>query len=221
MKVSDFVKNVSNKYGPDKLEGAMLMLNIDRLLDNIIRWAFSLDGFHRGQPGLWSHCVLIAAPFNGDSTPILDCTIRDSKNRVIWNPTLLDDIDSIFGGNAGGIYSGKISDYDSENVKDCGVYFLPHISKDKRHQIVLEGQRLQGQGYHYDLPGLVRELIRLLLGKTYSGNNKLLFCSAFLAMAYREALGLAWTVAPSVPTDDITEDDIWYSKTGITVPPAP
>jgi hypothetical protein len=61
---------------------------------------------------------------------------------------------------------GQVSEYDHEKVQNCGLYFLPWLTAKERHKIVGVATELQKQGYRYDLPGLVRELVRLLIGVT-------------------------------------------------------
>ena len=77
-----------------------------------------------------------------------------------------------------------------------------------------EAEKLKRQGYHYDLPGLVRELARLLTGIKVASGRRLLFCSAFCQLAYRSPLGPKGDFVPTIATEDTTPDDIWYSALG-------
>jgi len=219
MNTSDFLASAASTHGSDTLLGAMVFVSLDRPLDQAIRYALALGPYHPGQPSPWSHCFLLAAPYTDATTPILDCTIRDSNNAIIWNSTLQEDIQVLstgFAGRAGGIYSGRVSDYDNPKVLTCGVKWLPTITADQRRQLVTGGQSLQQQGYHYDLPGLVWELIRLLTGAVVRPpNQKLLFCSAFLATVYRNTLGPDGDFAPKTASADTTPDEIWYSTLGV------
>jgi hypothetical protein len=218
MKLSDFLALQAQKHGSDVLLGSMVFVNLDRPLDQLIRHALALGQSHPGQPSPWSHCFLLAEPYGDKSTPILDCTIRDGANAIIWNSTLKEDIEVLtrgMEGREGKIYSGRVSDYDDPHVLDGGLYFLPGIVQAQRQQIVQTAKQLQSDGYRYDLPGLLRELCRLLFGVTLKPiSHKLLFCSAFLAKTYRDAVGMAWDVVPQVASVDVTPDEIWFSPTG-------
>jgi hypothetical protein len=219
MNTSDFLAANANIHGSDTLQGAMVFLALDRPLDQAIRHALALGPYHPGQPSPWSHCFLLVAPYTDDSTAILDCTIRDANNAIIWNSTLAEDIQVLssgFAGRAGGIYSGRVDDYDNPQVTACGLKWLPTLSASQRTDLVFSGQALQQQGYRYDLPGLVWELIRLLTGAVVRPpNQKLLFCSAFLATVYRNALAANCDFAPNTASADITPDEIWYSPLGV------
>ncbi len=200
------------------MEGAMAFVALDRPLDQVIRHMSALGPHHPGEASPWSHCFLIAEEFHGLKTKILDCSIRDSRNRILWDSTLEEDIDVLANGirgREGRIYSGHVSDYDHEKVQDCGLYFLPELNAMERHKIVRVAANLQRRGYRYDLPGLVRELVRLLIGVTWKpGKRRLLFCSAFLATVYRTSLGKKWDIARGIASVDITPDEIWYSGVG-------
>lgn len=197
----------------------MVFVSLDRPLDQTIRYALALGPFHPGQPSPWSHCFLLAGPYTDGSTPILDCTIRDQNNQIIWNSSLDEDIQVLatgFAGRAGGIYAGRVDDYDNLKVLSCGVKWLPTIGRAEQDRLVAAGKSLQEQGYHYDLPGLVWELVRLLMGvEIRPPGPKLLFCSGFLATVYRNALGSDGDFAPKVASADTTPDEIWYSSLGV------
>ena len=218
MKLSDFLATQAQTLGSDKLTGSMIFVNLDRPLDQVIRHALALGQFHPGQPSPWSHCFLIAEPYKDGSTQILDCTIRDSNNKILWDSNLAQDIEVLtqgLAGKEGKIYTGRVDDYDHPKVLESGIYYLPNITLGQRNQIVTAARQLQSDGYRYDLPGLVRELIRLLIGASIKQTGpKLLFCSAFLATSYRIALGNAWNVVPQVAAVDVTPDEIWFSPPG-------
>ena len=218
MKLSNFLKTFSIKHGREILEGAMVFVSLDRPLDQVIRHALALGSYHPGKPGRWSHCFLIAEEYHGVKTRILDCSIRDKKGRIIWDSTLAEDIDVLIKGiqgKGGKIYNSQVSDYDHEEVQDCGLYYLPDLSAKERHKIVRMARKLQSEGFRYDLPGLAREWVRLLIGVSWKpGRSRLLFCSAFLAKVYRAAFGKAWNIAPGIPSARITLDEIWYSRIG-------
>jgi len=218
MKISDFLQTQSVKHSPQAMTGGMVFVNLDRPLDQAIRHALGLSTYHPGQPSPWSHCFLLAQPYAGGSTQILDCTIRDSNNGIIWNSSLQDDIKVLtlgMEGREGGIYTGRVDDYDNAKVLNCGFYYLPSISLTQRNQIVNAALELQSAGYKYDLPGLLRELFRLLFGIAMKpSSHMLLFCSAFLATTYRNSLGTAWNVVPNVASVDVSPDEIWFSPPG-------
>ena len=218
MKLSQFLNEYSVKHGRAFTEGAMAFVALDRPLDQVIRHVLALGPHHPGEASPWSHCFLIAEQYHGRKTKILDCSIRDRRNRMLWGSTLEVDIEVLakgVQGCQGKIYSGYVSDYDNERVQACGLYFLPELTAKERHKIVRVAAAMQKRGYRYDLPGLVRELVRLLIGVTWKqGKRRLLFCSAFLATVYRTSLGKKWKIAPGIASVDITPDEIWYSGTG-------
>jgi len=219
MKLTEFLEKSSAKHGAAFLEGAIVFTELDRPLDQIIRQGLALGPYHPGKPAPWSHCFLLAETYHGGATKILDCSIRDDKNQIIWDSTLEKDVEMLakgLQGREGKIYSGEVSEYDHERLKNCGLYFLPKLTEQKRHEIVNVAKELQKKGYRYDLPGLVRELVRLFVGVTWEpGEDKLLFCSAFAATVYRTSLGIEWNVAPEISSADVTLDEIWYSKIGV------
>src|SRR6267143_747037 len=218
MNLSDFLNLQAQKHGPEMLLGSMIFVNLDRPLDQLIRNAMALGQFHPGQPSPWSHCFLLAEPYTDASTPILDCTIRDQNDAIIWNSTLKEDIEVLargMEGREGKIYNGRASDYNNPHVLNCGLYYLPNIAQAQRQQVVTTSRKLQSQGYKYDLPGLLRELVRLMIGIAVKPpSHKLLFCSAFLTKTYRDALGTIWDVVPQVASIDVTPDEIWFSPPG-------
>jgi hypothetical protein len=75
MNITSYIGSVRQKYGSDKMSGAMVFVNIDRPLDEMIRYALALDKYHLGKPSPWSHCFMISEPYKGGDTGILDCTI--------------------------------------------------------------------------------------------------------------------------------------------------
>src|SRR5208282_1834014 len=108
----------------------------------------------------------------------------------------------------GGIYAGKVADYNDPRVDPLGVRLIPALTSAQRAAVVGAGQTLAKQGYHYDLPGLFRELARLITGITVPAGEKLLFCSAFVQATYRAALGdVGDFMPPSVASTDVTPDD--------------
>jgi hypothetical protein len=219
MKTSDFLNGIAATHGPQTLLGAMVFVGLDRPLDQVIRYALAIGPYHPGRPSPWSHCFLLADPYTDGSTRILDCTIRDANNGIIWNSKLDEDIKVLttgFAGRAGGIYAGQVDDYDHPKVQHCGVKWLPILTPAQQQALVAAALDLQSQGYRYDMPGLVWELIRLLTGiSARPAGQKLLFCSAFLATIYRNALGPAGDFAPKVASADATPDEVWYSTLGV------
>ena len=218
MKVSEFVQTVATTVGNDALEGAIVLVALDRPVDRLIQLAQALDGYHPGRPSPWSHSFLIARTFSGAATPILDCTIRDKNNHIIWKEKLLDVLKTILL-KSGGIYSGQLGDYDDPRVHPVGVKLLTTISASGRAKIVAAGRSLQAQGYRYDLPGLFRELFRLITTIPIPPGDKLLFCSAFCQQAYRDALGDDGDFKRGTKSQDILPDDLWYSALGRPFPP--
>jgi hypothetical protein len=219
MILSKFLTTVAAQEGQVALHGAVVLVALDRPIDRLIRLALGLGPYHPGKESPWSHCFLIAEDYRGADTRILDCTIRDPKTGgLLWDEPLADLLKQGLT-TTGGIYSGKIADYDDARVTAHGLKLLRELSKDDRVSIVTEGRNLQAAGYHYDIPGLVRELVRLLMGITIQPGHNLLFCSAFCQAAYRAALGPRGDFSPNIATGDVTPDDIWYSPLGVRLDP--
>ncbi len=218
MILSAFLEQVALRSGAHTLRGAMVFVALQRPLDDLIRTGLGLGRFHPGRPSPWSHCFLLADHYTGPQTPILDCTIRDSQGAIIWDTSLSEALDMLFkgmAGAAGAIYDGVVCDYDHPRVTARGVKCLPGLSDGQRESLVTAGRALQTQDYHYDLPGLLRELVRLLTHIALPPSDRLLFCSAFLQTAYRNALGSAGDFAPQVLSADVTPDEIWYAPLGL------
>jgi hypothetical protein len=192
MTLSSFLSDVAKAHGTKALEGAMVFAMLKRPLDELIARALMNGPYHRGKPSPWSHCFLIAEPYRGADTKILDCTIRDAQSRIVWDASLKETLDIVFestvGKGAGGIYVAKLGDYDDARVTARGVKWLPGLGDDERAGIVAAGYQLVEDKVRYDLPGLLRELARLILGISIPAADKRLFCSAFLQRVYRTAL---------------------------------
>jgi hypothetical protein len=222
MILSDFLNDIAQQYGADALHGAMAFAMIKRPVDELIAHALTFGPYHRGKPSPWSHCFLLTEPYRGKETSILDCTIRDAQGNVAWESTLEETLEILKDAGspkgAGAIYSGKVGDYDNaDRVTALGVRWLPGLAVAERAGIVSAGLDLQRQGYAYDLPGLMRELVRLLTGVVVPPADKRLFCSAFLQACYRRALGNVGVFNPDLVDADTTPDDIWYSPKGLGV----
>jgi hypothetical protein len=212
--LSEFLSTVAAMEGPAALRGAVVFAALDRPVDRLIQLALGLGPYHPGKESPWSHCFLIAEDFSEADTAILDCTIRDPETGgLLWNAPLEDLLRQGLS-SCGGIYSGKVADYDDPRVTAHGLKLIRSLSADDRAAIVGEGMKLQAEGYHYDIPGLVRELVRLLTGIKIAPGRDLLFCSAFCQAAYRAALGARGDFAADIGTGDVTPDDIWYSALG-------
>ncbi len=204
----------TKEIGEEQIVGAIVLCALERPIDDGIRHAQSLDPYHRGKPGEWSHTFLIAGPYAGENTPILDCTIRDPKTGgVDWNPDLLDVLRTGIA-HSGGIYAGLAKDYDDPRVHPVAIKWLPSLSKEQRVAIVAAATAIKSEGYHYDVPGLVRELLRLLTQIPVPAGKRLLFCSGFCQKAYRAALGPQGDFTDKAVDEDTTPDDLWYSPLG-------
>lgn len=213
MMLSSFLDGVASQSGAERLKGAVVLVALDRPIDHLIRHAQGLGPYHRGRMSPWSHTFLLADAYSGPSTPILDCTIRDGKGRVAWDEKLEDVLRTGIT-KSGSIYTGRVDDYDDPRTTDFGLKCIFDLPPADRDSIVVEAKKLQALGYHYDIPGLLRELVRLLTGIDVPPGEKLLFCSGFCQAAYRSALGDRGDFAPKVETADTTPDDIWYSPLG-------
>lgn len=213
MNLSSFLQSLATQSGADKLKGAIVLVALDRPIDHLIQQAQGLGPYHRGEKSPWSHTFLVADVFSGPATPILDCTIRDAQGKIEWDEKLEEVLRTGIA-TSGGIYTGRVDDYDDPRTTALGVKCLFDLTPAERDAIVAEAKHLQSEGYHYDIPGLVRELIRLLTGIAVPPGEKLLFCSAFCQAAYRSALGDKGDFTPKVATADTTPDDIWFSPLG-------
>jgi hypothetical protein len=215
MKLSALLDKLSVDVGAGSLCGAAVLLRLNRPIDDLISKSMALGPYHPGKPSPWSHTVILAEPYAGPKTKILDCTIRDAKGNVDWTSDLLPILRKGLDKN-GGIYDGTVDDYDDRRVTATGVKHIPSLSAETRQAIVKAGKSLQSQGYKYDIPGLVRELIRLVIHIPAPAGRKLLFCSAFVQKCYRRAK--AGNFNPALSPKDVTPDDIWYSSLGIRLP---
>ena len=212
--LTQLLEAFTTEIGEEQLVGAIVLCALERPIDDGIRDAQALDPYHKGTPAEWSHTFLIAGPFAGDQTPILDCTIRDPKTGGIdWSPDLLEVL-RIGISRSGGIYSGLARDYDDPRVHPVAIKYLPSLTPDQRASIVTAGTALQSEGYHYDVPGLVRELLRLLTHISVPAGKRLLFCSGFCQKAYRAALGNQGDFTDKALDEDTTPDDLWFSPLG-------
>lgn len=224
-RASDFLVELARAEGPGALEGAIVLVALDRPIDALVRQALALGPHHRGAPGRWSHAFLIAEPYRGPDTKILDATVRDRDGRIRWRGTLAEHLrilsDATVGGGAGSIYEGSVGDYDKgpddhdQGVTDWGVLWEPTLSEDQRKAVVREARALRDRGITYDFPGLLRELVKMLTGIRLPVSDRRLFCSAFAEAAYRAALGPSGGFAPAaLAAAEVTPDDLWYASRG-------
>jgi hypothetical protein len=222
MPLPRLLQKLTDRYSADALRGAIIFVRLDRPVDDLISESLALGPYHRGKPSPWSHCFLLAEPYRGPETAILDCAVRDGKGRLIWNWSLQDTLTAIYNSSAGqagagGIYAGTVEDYASPGVTACGARWIPGLSTDERSAVVAAARKLKEEGYRYDVPGLGRELARLIFGLSVSPEAKHTFCSSFVQMAYRGALKQAGDFALDVRDADTTPDDLWYSQRGFAV----
>jgi hypothetical protein len=219
MTLSSFLAKVASGHDSDYLRGAIVFVSLDRAIDHLIRRGLSLGPFHPGEPSPWSHCFLIAEPYHGPATRILDCTIRNPDGSLVWDEdqNALDKVKIVckgLAGKAGGIYDGKISDYDDSRIVTHGVKVLEGLDEQQRQSLVHSAEALQQQGVRYDFPGLLRGFVRLLTGIILPRSPRLLFCSAFVQKVYRDTFGDRGSFASTLSNQDITPDEIWYSAIG-------
>ena len=213
--LADFLLSVARKYGAEAMRGAVVLVSLKRPIDDLIREAEGLGPYHRGTRSDWSHCFLLADAYSGPQTSILDCTIRGDTSQFLCD-TNMNEFREILTTQWGGSITGTDADYNDPRVDPWGVKLITALTSAQRAAVVSAGQALATLGYHYDLPGLFRELARLLTGISVPAGQKLLFCSAFVQAAYRAALGdVGDFMPPSVASTDVTPDDIWYSCLGI------
>lgn len=217
-------------YPPSALKGAILLLRINRQIDNMMSPAMGLCWrWHFLLPSPWSHTLIITDAYDSDMSKIrmLECTIRtdDQPPQVDWNANIFDSLAKPLD-KQGGIYAGRVSDYcNNKKVIRAGIKLLPHISDKRRDDIVAAGMSLYNTGIHYDIPGLWRCLARFASRDTEmpKGRPDLLICSAFCQAAYMNAY-TSFQFAPkqgpfhAVPPDLAIDDDLWFSSLGERVP---
>ncbi len=221
MHTSSFLERLADEHGAQTLHGAIVFVMLERPLDVLISKCLALDPHHRGEPSPWSHCFLLAEPYHGPSTRILDCTVRDAEGHVEWESSLRRTVEVVIAGTigsgVGGIYEATVSDYDDARVSAFGVKWLPHLTKLDRARIVERARELQRRAPRYDLVGLFRSLVRLVTGVLMKPSAERLYCSAFTQAAYRAALADDGAFQQGLPDQHTTPDDIWYSAQGHAV----
>lgn len=223
MTLPDFLRAAAQRYGAAALDGAIVFVNLDRETDRLIIWGMERDPVYKGRPSRFSHTFLLAGPYDGAHTPILDMTIRDEHDRVDWDVTFREEMEALatgIVGRAGRVYRGAVSDYDHPKTTAVGLKLLRHLSAAQRAKIVEKAEGIREEGYHYDLVGLGREAaeymgIELPVKKDYKG----LFCSAFVQRAYRRALGRVAGDFSSESDVSTSPNDLWYGALGDQVTP--
>jgi hypothetical protein len=221
MRTSRFLDSIAHQHGARALQGAIVFVMMQRPLDVLISKCLRLGPYHRGKPSPWSHCFLLAEPYHGPSTRILESTVRDEEGRILWETSLAKTLEVVvkgtIGRGVGGIYEGTIGDYDDARVTACGIKWLPAAAHRDRARIVEQARELQREAPRYDLVGLLRSLVRLLTGVLLRPAAKRLFCSAFAQAAYSAAFSDNGAFQPGIPDHHTTPDDIWYSPKGSAV----
>ncbi len=224
-RLSEFLQQAADQAGdPALFEGAIVFVALDRTLDHLIEQAMAAGDYHRGTPSPWSHTFLLAEPFNGPTTSLVECSVRSKDNKVIWDQDHADPIKIIWHKDVNsGVCRGRIGDYDDPRVNRWGVKWLPDLLPSQRQAIVTDASDAKWKPYHYDFPGLLRELIRLISGGaiTPPGGKNLLFCSAFVQTVYTDVLGHHAKFAPGIKDDDTSPDDLWYPSLGSRIGPVP
>ncbi len=219
MKLSELIQTIADRDGADVLPGAAVFLTQHRAIDDAICKGMAFAKYHPGRASAISHCVVLGGPWQGEKTPIYDCTIRDGKNHVM-NDLDVTTVEVLQAGlwHAGGVYEGVLADYD-QRITPIGIKYLPELDAAERQKLIDAAIALHQADppYHYDIPGLVRELAKMLFKKAPPPNKRLLYCSSFIEAVYRNALGegASW-VGTDVETADVTPDDLWYSSVGVT-----
>jgi len=218
--LSAFLERTAAKFGPDSLTGAIVLVSLERWIDEFICCVEGLAHGHNGHSADWSHCFIIKR-YAGTDTKIFEATINDpNTGGILWNSSL-QEIHAIFDGPTSGIFenclTSPLNGYDDPRVHPLGVKLMhKQFTLDERKKIVECAAGFVNQGYHYDVPGLFRELIRLTTGIVLPPGDKLLFCSAYVQAVFRTAFGSAGDFAgPTAQTADVTPDDLWFSDLGM------
>jgi hypothetical protein len=221
MRTSSFLQSLADEHGAQTLHGAIVFVMLQRPLDVLISRCLALGPHHKGEPSPWSHCFLLAEPYRGPSTRILDCTVRDAQGRVEWEASLQRTLEVLVAGTigrgVGGVYEATVGDYDDARVSALGVQWLPHATRFDRARIVACARAVARTAPRYDLVGLLRSLFRLLTGVLLEPAPERLYCSAFVQAAYRAAFADDGAFQQGLPDQHTTPDDIWYSAKGHAV----
>jgi hypothetical protein len=222
--LSEFLDQaVTQVSDPGIFEGGIVMVSLDRLLDRLIEYALAVDEYHPGTPSPWSHTFLLAEPYHGPTTEIVECTVRTKDNKIIWDQDHVNPLKILFHEDVNsGICHGTVGDYDDHRVRRWGIKWIPGLTPTQRHSLAQEATDPKWKPYHYDFPGLLRELIRLAtqsMIKPAPGQD-LLFCSAFVQRVYSNVLGNAGDFKPGIRDEDASPDDLWYPDLGTRIGPA-
>jgi hypothetical protein len=224
-RLSEFLKQAADQAGnPGLFEGAIIFVALERTLDRLIQNALAAGDYHRGTPSPWSHVFLLAEPYHGPETGLVECTVRSEENKIIWDQDHADPIAILWHKDVhSGICRGKVGDYDDNRVTRWGIKWLPELLPAQRRALVEDAEDPKWKPYHYDFPGLLRELIRLISGGAIvpPAGEHLLFCSAFVQEVYMDVLGLHGHFVAGVRDDDTSPDDLWYPTVGTKIGPAP
>jgi hypothetical protein len=218
MGIANFLDQVAHKHGSRALHGAIVFVMTDRPLSRWMSRMLARRRVDKSAPSPWSHCFLLAEPYRGASTRILDCSVRDAMGRIEWEISAGRALKMLLAGSIGsgigGVYDAELGDYDNPRIMSYGIRWLPQATAFDRVQIVERALALQRDAIRFDLLGLFRTLFWLLTGIRLKPSPKRLFCSAFAQHAYRAALGNAGAFQPTVRDEDTTPDDIWFSPKG-------
>jgi len=221
--LTEFLNAAATTFGANMLPGAVVEISLERETDELIQEFEALGPYHPGTPGEWSHSLIVANYAAAGST-VLEATIRDQvTGAIIWTTTEKEFLEILTDPTtSGGIYESKATDYDDARVHPHGLKIVQGLTDAQRATIVTVGRGFLGKGYHYDIPGLFREMVRLTTGIILPAAPKLLFCSAYVQAVYRAALGHpAGDFMPAaVHSTDVTPDDLWYSYLGQQIRPA-
>jgi hypothetical protein len=219
-KLSEFLSQIADDTGkPEAFKGAVVLVSLDRELDRLIQHALGMGPYHRGKPSWWSHTFLLGGPWIGAQTPVIEASVRSKDGDIIWDQDHADPIKILWHKDVeSGICTGQVGDYDDQRVGNWGIKWLPHLASAELDAIVAAARDPKWNPYHYDFPGLLRELLRLASGGLIDPppGKDLIFCSAFVQAVYVDALGPSGDFAPGIATADSTPDDLWYSPLGQT-----
>jgi hypothetical protein len=221
MAIASFLDQVASNHDCRALHGAIVFVMTERPLSRLICKALASGPHPRREPSPWSHCFLLAEPYHGASTRILDCSIRDVEGCIEWDVSLGRAfrmlLAGLLGSGVGGVYDAHLGDYDHHRIVGYGVRWLPDATAVDRRGIIEHARALQRESIRFDLLGFFRILLWLLTGIRLKPSANRLFCSAFVQNAYRAALGNAGVFQPKVRDEDTTPADIWLSCKGDSI----
>jgi hypothetical protein len=223
MNLSEFLDSVAAAHTPERLEGAIVFVALNRGIDRQIRDGLSQSPRHPGTPAPFSHCFLLTTPWRGPITPTLDLALRTPDHTLLWDRPDEDALTAWRNGHVwSGAFKGRVLEYDVPQVTAAGIRWLPTLSATRRTAISALANRNADEPHPFDLPpALTARLMASSPGPavpTVAGGWS---SSELIRSVYRQVLGARNDLAPGVPDGEATVDDLWFSPEGVSEGPTP